>query len=92
VTGIERVFAICIQLSLSIIVFHAVYGKNKLWLYPFAIILHALVDIPAAAIQIGVIKDMVLVELLVFLGAIGLTIIAKYIHKRLGQNIMKNEI
>ncbi|MDR2245300.1 MAG: YhfC family intramembrane metalloprotease [Treponema sp.] len=30
VSGIERVFAICIQLSLSIIVFYSVHRKNKL--------------------------------------------------------------
>jgi uncharacterized membrane protein YhfC len=70
VSGIERVFAICIQLSLSIIVFYSVYGKNKLWLYPLSIILHAIIDIPAAAMQVGVIKNMFLVELLVFIGAI----------------------
>jgi uncharacterized membrane protein YhfC len=92
VSGIERVFAICIQLSLSIIVFYSVYGKNKLWLYPFAIILHAIVDIPAAAMQVGVIKNIVLVELLLLLGTIGLTIMAKYIHQRLKQNIMKDGI
>ncbi|MDR0761303.1 MAG: YhfC family intramembrane metalloprotease [Treponema sp.] len=88
VSGIERIFAICIQLSLSIMVFYSVYGKNKLWLYPFAIILHAIIDIPAAAMQVGVIKNTILVELLVFIGAIISIIIAKYTHERLKQNIM----
>jgi uncharacterized membrane protein YhfC len=89
VSGIERVFAICIQLSLSIIVFHSVYGKNKLWLYPFAIIFHAIIDIPAASMQVGVIKNMFLVELLVFTGAIISIIIAKFIHEKSKQNIME---
>jgi uncharacterized membrane protein YhfC len=87
VGGIERVFAICIQISLSIIVFYSVYGKNKLWLYPFSIILHAIINIPAAAMQVGVIKNMLLVELLVFIGAIISIIIAKLIHGKLKQNI-----
>lgn len=89
VSGIERVFAICIQLSLSIIVFYSVYGKNKLWLYPFSIILHAIIDIPAAAMQVSVIKNIFLVELLVFIGAIISIIIAKFIHKKLKQNIIE---
>lgn len=90
--GIERIFAICIQLSLSIIVFYSVYGKNKIWLYPLAIILHAIVNIPAAAMQVGIIKNMILVELLVLLGAVGLIIIAKYIHIKLKQKILENGI
>jgi uncharacterized membrane protein YhfC len=85
-SGVERVFAICIQLSLSVIVFYSVYGKNKLWLYPFSIILHAIIDIPAAAMQVGVIKNMFLVELLVFIGAIISILIAKFTHEKLKQN------
>lgn len=89
VSGIERFFAICIQLSLSIIVFYSVYGKNKLWLYPFSIMLHAIIDIPAAAMQAGLIKNMFLVELLVFIGSILSIIIAKFTHEKLKQNIME---
>jgi uncharacterized membrane protein YhfC len=89
ISGIERIFAICIQLSLSIIVFYAVYGKNKLWLYPFAIVVHAIINIPAAAMQVGIIKNMFLVELLVFTGAIMSVIIAKYTHEKLKQNMME---
>jgi uncharacterized membrane protein YhfC len=89
VSGIERVFAINIQLSLSIIVFYSVYGKNKLWLYPFSIILHAIIDIPTASMQVGVIKNTFFVELLVFIGAIISIIISKFIHEKLKQNIME---
>jgi uncharacterized membrane protein YhfC len=81
--GIERIFSIGVQLSLSIIIFYSVYGKNKLWLYPFAIILHAIIDIPAATMQVGVIKNTILVELLVLIGAIISIIIAKYTHEKL---------
>jgi uncharacterized membrane protein YhfC len=89
VSGIERVFAIFIQLSLSIIVFYSVYGKNMLWLYPFSIILHAIIDIPVAAMQVGIIKNMYLVELSVFIGTIILIMIAKFIHEKLKQNLME---
>lgn len=87
--GIERILAINTQLALSLIVFYSVYGKNKLWLYFLAIILHAIVDIPAAAAQAGIIKNMYLVELFVFIGAMLLTIIAKNLHGELKQDIIE---
>ncbi|MDR0410616.1 MAG: YhfC family intramembrane metalloprotease [Treponema sp.] len=83
VNGIERIFAICIQVSFSVIVYYSVYGENKLWLYPFSIVLHAIIDIPAAAMQVGVIKNMFLVELLLFIGTIISIIIAKFIHEKI---------
>jgi uncharacterized membrane protein YhfC len=64
-----------------------VYGNKKLWLYPFAIILHAIVDIPAAAMQVGIIKNVYIVELFVCVSAIILIIIAKKTHEKLKQNI-----
>jgi uncharacterized membrane protein YhfC len=85
--GIERIFAIAIQLSLSVIVFYSVHGKNKLWLYPFAILLHAILDIPAVAMQAGIVKNIYMVELCVFTGAVILTIIARHIHKKSERNI-----
>jgi uncharacterized membrane protein YhfC len=84
--GIERIFAIGVQISLSIIVYYSVYGNKKLWLYPLAIILHAIVDIPAAAMQVGVIKNVYIVELFVCISAIILIIIARKIHDKLKQN------
>jgi uncharacterized membrane protein YhfC len=87
VSGIERIFAIGIQISLSIIVYYAVYGNKKLWLYPFAILLHVIVDIPAAAMQAGVIKNVCIVELLVGISAVLLILIAKKMHGRLKQNM-----
>ena len=40
----ERVFAIVIHLSLSVLVWFAAKKKGKVWLYPLAILLHLLVD------------------------------------------------
>jgi uncharacterized membrane protein YhfC len=82
VSGIERIFAIGTQISLSVIVFYAVYGRNKKWLFPLAIILHAIIDIPAAAMQVGLLNNMVLVEGLVCLCTIFYIILAKNIHER----------
>jgi len=53
VGGVERIFAIGTQISLSIIVWIAVTHKGKFWLFPVAIALHALADLGAALTQVG---------------------------------------
>jgi len=83
ISGIERIFAIGIQISLSIIVYYSVFSAKKIWLYPLAIILHAIIDIPAAAMQAGVLKNIFLVEGFVFLSTILLIIFTKYLHEKL---------
>lgn len=79
-SGIERMMAIAIQLSLSIVVFYAVYGRNKTWLYPLAIIFHGIIDIPAAAMQAGILNNVFLVEGIILLLTIAIVIFAKYLH------------
>lgn len=51
----------------------------------FSIRIHALIDIPAAAMQVGVIQNMFLVELLVFIGVIISIMIAKIAHGKLNK-------
>ncbi|MDR1237738.1 MAG: YhfC family intramembrane metalloprotease [Propionibacteriaceae bacterium] len=62
--GVERVFAIVIQLTLSVLVWVAATQQGKWWLYPVAIVVHALIDVPAVLLQIGML-DIVSVELIV---------------------------
>jgi uncharacterized membrane protein YhfC len=81
ISGFERLMAIAIQLSLSIIVFYSVYNK-KLYLFPLAILIHAIIDFSAAAFQVGVIKNVFLVEGIVLACAIATALLAKYIHDR----------
>ncbi len=50
----ERISAMIIHISLSMMVFVAAKERGKLWLYPLAILLHALMDAPAALFQSGV--------------------------------------
>jgi len=88
VSGMERIFAVCIQLSLSVLVFYSVYGKNsfgknRTWLFPLAILLHAIIDIPAAAAQAGVLKSILLVEGIVCVCAIAIVLLAMNVHKKL---------
>lgn len=42
--GLERVFAIVLHIALSVLVYMAVKDRKKIFLYPLAIILHALVN------------------------------------------------
>jgi len=83
ISGFERVFTIAVHISLSVVVFYSVFGKNKLWLYPLAILLHAIVDVPAVIFQIGGIKSIFLVEGIVCLFAVCLVFFAKYLHGKL---------
>lgn len=53
VGGGERILAIAIQLSLSLLVWIAVTHKGRWWLFPLAILLHAVCDTPAAIAQTG---------------------------------------
>jgi uncharacterized membrane protein YhfC len=82
-SGVERVFAITIQISLSVIMFYSVYCKGKIWLFPFAFLLHSIFDLPAAAYQVGVIKNIFMVEGIVCLCAVGVTVLAVIVHKKL---------
>jgi len=82
VGGLERVFAIAIQISLSVVVWYAVNGKRRVWLYPLAILLHAVVDIPAAMTQCGVLKSILVVETLVGVSALLMVFVAVSVHKR----------
>lgn len=45
---LERTAAVLLHIALSCFVFLAARGRNKLSYYPFAILLHALADLPAA--------------------------------------------
>ncbi len=86
VAGIERIFALAIQISLSIIVFYSVY-KNIRWLYPVAISLHAIIDIPAALSQTGVITNVFVIEGIVMVLAVATCIIGVLVHRKLKETV-----
>ena len=85
IVGAERIFAVCIQMSLSGLVFYSVYAKfkGKLWLFPCAILLHAIIDIPAAMYQVGIIKNIIIIEVIVCVSAVVCIFIAANVHRRL---------
>jgi uncharacterized membrane protein YhfC len=86
VSSLERIMAIVVQLSLSILVFHSVFSAGKIWFYPLAILLHAIIDIPAAAFQAGVLKSLVLVEGVLCLCAVLTALFVRYLHKKQRRN------
>lgn len=79
----ERILAIALHVSLSVVVFASIKMKGKLWLFPAAIALHAIFDVPAALYQRGVITNMALMELLLFVEAVIIAFVAVKIYKQL---------
>lgn len=86
ISGAERMMALVIQISLSVLVWYAVAGKGKAWLYPAAIVLHAAIDFPAALYQTGAINNIYLVEGLVLVSTVIVVYIAIRAHRRLKQD------
>ena len=58
----ERISAMMIHVGLSMVMFTAVREKGKLWLYPVAVCLHALADVPAVLYQYRVFKSIARLE------------------------------
>jgi uncharacterized membrane protein YhfC len=81
--GIERIITIACQISLSVIVWYSLTGRGRLWLFPAAILLHAISDIPAAMMQAGLLTNMWMVEGALAVGAFITITIAYKIHRRL---------
>ncbi|MDR1560330.1 MAG: YhfC family intramembrane metalloprotease [Clostridiales bacterium] len=85
--GIERIPAVTIQISLSVLVWLAVGDKRRIWLFPAAICLHALLDVPAALMQCGVLNSAVAVEIILAVSAVVLTGLAVMAYKRFNSEV-----
>ena len=83
VTGVEHLFTLAAHLALSVIVFYSVYENRRLWLYPAAILLHALINAPMALAQVGVLTNGFWTDALAFLLPAALVLIAVYTHRKL---------
>ena len=77
---LERIIAITLHISLSIIVFKSKM-ENKLRYLLLAIFLHAIFDMPVALMQKGVIKSTLLVELYLMVVAILVSLFSFRIYK-----------
>ncbi len=81
--GFERILAMTIHISLSVLVWTSVNRTGKWWLYPVSILLHALANTAAALLQCGVLKSIILVEAITCIAAILLAVIAVFTMKKL---------
>ena len=58
----ERISAMMIHVGLSMLVFTAARSRKSFWLYPVAIVLHAIADVPAALYQYKAVSSLAMVE------------------------------
>ena len=80
--GVERIFAVILQIALSVIVWAAVKQAGKGFLYPAAIGIHFLVDaLPVLLSQYGV--PVLVVEAVVGLMAAGAAVFARFVWQGL---------
>ena len=88
-TGIwERVSAIILQLSLSVLVWASVRKGGKfLWLFPAAILIHFLVD--AGAVVLSKSTTMVITEIILFAEALAVAAMAWMIAKQLKEPVLE---
>lgn len=68
----ERVSAVLIHISCSIIMFMAVNGKKKMWLFPVSILVHASIDFFAGLYQVGIINNLVVFEICLLIWGIAM--------------------
>lgn len=66
VIGIERTFAFIMQIGLTMVVLHGIRSKKNIYLL-LAILLHAVMDVPAALYQMKFITNLWIVEGMFFL-------------------------
>ena len=68
------------HISLSILVFAAVNGEKKKYLYPLSIVLHALTNVMAGLYQTGLVTNILLVELVTFACSVCIMIFGRKIY------------
>lgn len=69
----ERISAVAFHISMSVLVFAGIKNNKKSY-YPLAIILHTLFDMVAVLGQAGIIKNMIIIESMIFAFSMILTI------------------
>lgn len=77
---LERIFAMSLHISLSIVVFHSVKSRKIAYLF-LTILLHAAFDVPAAMYQFGVLGK-IPAECLLMIGAVVCVAVARAVYQR----------
>lgn len=81
VNVIERIIAMTLHVCMSIFVMKAASVKGKIWLFPAAILLHAVFDVTPALYQRQVITSQWLVELIIAAGTAVIVLITIKVSK-----------
>ena len=79
--GVERIFAVCLQLSLSVLVWFAVKNRQQRYLYPVAVCIHLIVDAVTVIISQSV-SNTAVVEVFVGAFAVVTALFAKLVWKK----------
>lgn len=67
--GFERAFAMTVQIAFTLLVLYAIRSRKKIYLL-LAVILHAIMDVPAALYQLKMVNNIFVVEFMFFIMAI----------------------
>ena len=81
VGAVERIAAVTIHISLSVLVWFAAKNSKRFWLYPLAILLHLIVDAVAVILN-GIGTNVWIIEGVVYVLAIVLVVLAIVVWKR----------
>lgn len=92
ISGIERIIAIAVHISLSMLMWRAASAKGKLWLYPVSIVLHAIVNIAPVMYQTNILKNILLVEGLIIIPTILIAIASYNVCKKMQQEAANEAI
>lgn len=91
VAMLERLIATSVHIGLSILVFKAANVKGCFYLYPVAILLHMITDIPAALYQTGFISSIFAVEGITLIIGLAILYIGIKVYKTLENKGEQNE-
>jgi uncharacterized membrane protein YhfC len=83
--GIDQIISLSLQLALSVIMFYAVFGKRKIWLFPVAILLHMIAKLPA-----GFISNTVVAECVTAFAAAAVIVFAAWVHDKYKDTLAAN--
>lgn len=84
--GFERVSAIVLHMSLSVLIWMVLTGRiRKLW-FPAAVLLHAVSNVPAALYQSGVLFDFYATEMLLFAMSFAVAAVVLVLYRKTLRN------
>lgn len=84
--GVERITAVALHISLSVLVWMAVRNK-KLWLYPLAVVLHAVTNISAALYQLGIIENVWIIEGMVAVCVVAVIALTRWLYLKFEKSL-----